>query len=90
LPSWLSLCSVPLGLVTEWASSHQNEPIEDWNLAQAQAPLKPVEPPRETMLKDLVEVRPLGRYRVHLRFEDGVEGEFKGIFAPVRDAQEFA
>ncbi len=26
------------------------------------------------MLKDVVEVRPLGGYRVHLCFEDGVEG----------------
>jgi len=50
------------------------------------------------MLKDVVEVRPLGGYRVHLRFEDGVESdidlgdviEFQGIFAPLRDAQEFA
>ncbi len=50
------------------------------------------------MLKDVVEVRPLGSYRVHLRFEDGVEGdldlgkliEFKGIFAPLRDEKEFA
>jgi hypothetical protein len=50
------------------------------------------------MLKDVVGVRPLGGYRVHLRFEDGVEGdldlgkviEFKGIFAPLRDEQEFA
>ena len=50
------------------------------------------------MLKDVVEVRPLGDYRVHLRFEDGVEGdidlgdviEFKGIFAPLRDSEEFA
>jgi hypothetical protein len=50
------------------------------------------------MLKDIVEVRPLGGYRVHLRFEDGVEGEldlgklieFKGIFATLRDEKEFA
>lgn len=50
------------------------------------------------MLKDVVEVQPLGGYRVHLRFEDGVEGdldlgkviEFNGIFAPLRDEQEFA
>ncbi|MGH9465214.1 MAG: DUF2442 domain-containing protein [Thermoanaerobaculia bacterium] len=50
------------------------------------------------MLKDVVEVRPLGGYRVHLRFEDGLEGdldlgkviEFKGIFAPFRDEKEFA
>ena len=50
------------------------------------------------MLKDIVEVRALGKYRVHLRFEDGVEGdldlggviEFKGIFAPLRDEKEFA
>jgi hypothetical protein len=50
------------------------------------------------MLKDVVEVRPLGGHRVHLRFEDGVEGdldlgqviEFKGIFEPLRDEEEFA
>ncbi len=35
-----------LGLVTEWASSHQDELMEDWNLARAQAPLKPIEPLR--------------------------------------------
>ena len=50
------------------------------------------------MLKDVVEVRPLGGYRVHLRFEDGLEGdldlgdliEFQGVFAPLRDEKEFA
>jgi hypothetical protein len=50
------------------------------------------------MLKDVVEVRPIGGYRIHLRFEDGVEGdldlgtliEFKGIFAPLLDEKEFA
>jgi len=50
------------------------------------------------MLKDVVEVRPLGGYRVHVRFEDGMKGEldlgclidFKGIFAPLRDEREFA
>ena len=44
------------------------------------------------MLKDIVEVRPLGGYRLHLRFEDGVAGEldfagrlrFEGVFAQVR------
>jgi hypothetical protein len=50
------------------------------------------------MLKDVIEVRPLGGYRVHLRFENGVEGEldlgtiirFTGVFAPLRDEKEFA
>ena len=45
------------------------------------------------MLKDIVEVTPLPGYRLHLRFEDGVEGDvdlttlisFDGIFAPLRD-----
>lgn len=45
------------------------------------------------MLKDIVEVRPLGGYRLYLRFEDGVAGEldfsgrlrFDGVFAPLRD-----
>ena len=42
------------------------------------------------MLMDIVEVRVLEGYRVHVRFEDGVEGEvdlghlirFEGVFAP--------
>ena len=50
------------------------------------------------MLKDVVEVRVLGGYRVHLRFEDGVEGEldlgpilrFRGVFAPLKDLRVFA
>jgi hypothetical protein len=50
------------------------------------------------MLKDIVEARLLGGYRVYLRFEDGVEGEFdlgslirfEGVFAPLRDPKEFA
>lgn len=48
------------------------------------------------MLKDIVEARPLGGYRIHIRFEDGAEGEvdlaklveFKGVFAALRDPQE--
>ena len=50
------------------------------------------------MLKDIVEVRPLGGYRLYLRFEDGVAGEldfagrlrFEGVFAPLRDHTVFA
>jgi hypothetical protein len=50
------------------------------------------------MLKDIVEVRPLGGHRLYLRFEDGVAGEldfatrlrFEGIFAPLRDPAVFA
>jgi hypothetical protein len=49
------------------------------------------------MLKDVVDVRPLDGYRLYLRFEDGVEGEldlerlieFEGVFASLRDRQEF-
>ncbi len=45
------------------------------------------------MLKDIVEVKPLGEHRLYLRFEDGVEGEvdldklisFNGVFEPLRD-----
>ena len=45
------------------------------------------------MLKDIVNVQPLEAYRLHLRFEDGVEGivdvsrlvEFTGVFAPLKD-----
>jgi hypothetical protein len=48
---------------------------------------------------EVVAVRPLGGYRLRLRFEDGVQsdvdlspllGDFPGVFAPLRDPQEFA
>jgi hypothetical protein len=50
------------------------------------------------MLKDIVEVWPLGEYRLRVRFEDGVEGvvdvatmvRFEGVFAPLRDHAKFA
>jgi hypothetical protein len=50
------------------------------------------------MLVDVVEARPLGGYRVHLRFEDGVEADldlgelirFEGVFAPLREPARFA
>jgi hypothetical protein len=50
------------------------------------------------MLKDIVSANPLGGYRLHLRFEDGVEGvvdlgsliHFRGIFAPLQDPGYFA
>jgi hypothetical protein len=49
------------------------------------------------MLKDVTEVSPLDGYRLHLRFEDGVEGvvdlakvvSFTGIFAPLKDRAYF-
>jgi len=33
-----------LGLVTEWATMHQQELREDWNLARTNAPLRSIEP----------------------------------------------
>ena len=50
------------------------------------------------MLKDIVAATTLGDYRLHLRFEDGVEGvvdlapnlSFRGIFEPLRDPAYFA
>ena len=33
-----------LGLVMEWAALHQQELRENWNLARANAPLKPIRP----------------------------------------------
>ncbi len=45
------------------------------------------------MLKDIVEVQVLDRYRLRIRFEDGVVGDvdlekmipFEGVFAPVKE-----
>jgi hypothetical protein len=50
------------------------------------------------MLKDIVAAQALGDYRLHLRFEDGVEGvvdlgphlSFRGVFQPLRDPAFFA
>jgi hypothetical protein len=33
-----------LGLVTEWATLHRVELLEDWDLARAQSPLNRIEP----------------------------------------------
>ena len=33
-----------LGLVTEWASFHKPDLLEDWNLAQRHAPLNKIPP----------------------------------------------
>ena len=49
------------------------------------------------MLKDIVQVRPLGDDRLNIRFEEGVEGEidvekitnFSEIFAPLKDENIF-
>jgi hypothetical protein len=50
------------------------------------------------MLQDIVAAEALGDYRLHLRFEDGVEGivdlaphlSFHGVFEPLRDHAYFA
>ena len=50
------------------------------------------------MLKDIVSANPLGEYRLHLCFEDGVEGvvdlgstlSFRGVFAPLQEPGYFA
>ena len=50
------------------------------------------------MLHDVIEARPIGGYRVFVRFDDGVEGEidlsslmiFEGLFAPLKTADRFA
>jgi hypothetical protein len=39
-----SLSPRALGLVTEWAALHREELVEDWNLARAEAQLKPIAP----------------------------------------------
>jgi len=50
------------------------------------------------MLSDVIEVRPVGGYRLFLRFGDGAAGEvdlaatlrFDGVFEPLRDPTYFA
>jgi hypothetical protein len=50
------------------------------------------------MLMDIVAAKALGDYRLHLQFEDGVEGvvdlaahlSFQGVFEPLRDPAYFA
>jgi hypothetical protein len=50
------------------------------------------------VLKDIVFARPLEGHRLHLRYEDGVEGvidlgaiiSFRGVFAPLKDPAYFS
>lgn len=50
------------------------------------------------MLKDIVGVKPLEGYKLHLCFEDGIEGvvdvshliDFSGIFSPLKDVAYFS
>ena len=50
------------------------------------------------MLKDIVAANARDNYRLHLRFEDGVEGvvdlaahlSFRGVFEPLKDPAYFA
>jgi hypothetical protein len=50
------------------------------------------------MLKDIVDAKAVGDYRLYLRFEDGIEGSidlapvlsFSGVFVPLRDPAYFA
>ena len=50
------------------------------------------------MLKDIVDVVPLGGYCLHVRFEDGIEGDvdvaeivsFVGVLAELKQPSEFA
>ena len=50
------------------------------------------------MLKDIIAAQPLDHYKIHLTFEDDVEGivdiaeliEFTGVFEPLRDRAYFA
>jgi len=50
------------------------------------------------MLKDIVKVKPLKDFHLHLEFEDGAKGEvdirklvkFKGVFAALKDETFFA
>lgn len=49
-------------------------------------------------MNSVVEARPLGGYRLFIRFDDGVQGEvdvssfvpFDGVFEPLRDPAKFA
>ena len=49
------------------------------------------------MLKDIVDVEVMDGYRLHLRFDDGLDGiinvavlvDFTGVFAPLRDDDYF-
>jgi hypothetical protein len=51
----------------------------------------------KTMLKDIVRVRPLKDFHLHLEFEDGAQGEvdinklikFRGVFEPLKDESFF-
>jgi hypothetical protein len=86
-----------LGLVMEWATLHQAELRENWELARQQVPLNKIDPWSNSMLKDVIEVYPLEDYRLRLCFEDGATGivdmtkviQFKGVFASLQNRAYF-
>jgi hypothetical protein len=51
-----------------------------------------------TMLKDIISIKPLKNYQLHLRFEDNQEGivdiqqqiKFTGVFEPLKNPEYFA
>jgi hypothetical protein len=52
----------------------------------------------DSWFREVVEVKPLGGHRLHLRFDDGAEGDidllprltFRGVFVPLKDPRYFA
>jgi hypothetical protein len=85
-----------LRLIEEWRTLHRNELLENWRLARERRPLKPVTPLEWAML-NVTSVRHLHDYVLHVRFNNGVEGEvdlaleLEGeVFEPLRDPAMFA
>jgi hypothetical protein len=78
-----------LGLVTEWATLHRAELMEDWAPALMRNSIRS-NPWSRYVLKDIIFASPLEGHRLRIRYEDGVEGivdlgtlvSFRGIFAP--------
>jgi hypothetical protein len=91
-----SLPHKALALVRQWARLHHDELEANWERARGEQPLLSIDPLRSMDDMDVIvhvtRVEVIGDHRLHLSFEDGIEGEidfsdrdWHGVFEPLRD-----
>jgi hypothetical protein len=84
----------------EWASLHQEELMQDWDLARRQAELNKIAPLEQIMFGvDVTHVQPFEGRRLQVTFSDGVTAVlemdrvlkhgYAGVFSPLMDEANF-
>lgn len=86
----------PLAMIQEWRELHRDESRSDWSLAEQRKQINPMPFGVMTMILHVLEAKHLHDYVIHLRFNDGSEGqvdlkdELGGeVFEPLRDLDKF-